>query len=125
MEWDLPEDRDVDTFWRHSIGRAKTIASPLLVVEMRSSFHYSRTRTCRQSKYGLSACESGAYPGTAISEYVTSPGDLCMSVMVIPHPVHGWYHLVNVKSDAPASNTDWPNAKYVSEQTPFLSVWLR
>ena len=51
VEWDLPVDRDVATFWRHSVGQSVVESATKHNVEVRSSF--CSKRTCCHNKYGI------------------------------------------------------------------------
>ena len=51
VEWDLPADRDVDTFWRHSVGPSAVKSAKDYEVEVRSSF--ASKGTCCHNKYGI------------------------------------------------------------------------
>ncbi|KAI0240127.1 hypothetical protein LSAT2_009170 [Lamellibrachia satsuma] len=51
VEWDLPADRDVATFWRHSVGRNVVDSATMHSVQVQSSF--APKRICYQNKYGM------------------------------------------------------------------------
>ncbi|KAI0228176.1 hypothetical protein LSAT2_021344 [Lamellibrachia satsuma] len=81
VEWDLPTDRDVATFWRHSVGASVVRYATDHDVEVRSSF--APKRTCCQNKYGIGPVVSwgGGYPTTIC--YGAGNNDLCMNVDVM------------------------------------------
>ena len=124
VEWDLPADRDVDTFWRLSIGPNLVNSATPHNVEVRSSFQYKRT--CNQNKYGILESKSfgGGYPATSTSQYFVTTGDLCMAVTVMTIGSSAWGFTHGYTWDAPISNSDWPNSSS-NRGYPFLSVWLR
>ena len=118
VEWDLPADRDVATFWRHSVGRSVLESSTKHKVQVRSSFRSKQT--CCHTKYGIGPAVSwgGGYPTTVC--FSAGNDDLCMQVAVMSS-VDGFTG--SMLFDAPTSNSDWPNIYHAG--APFLSVWLR
>ena len=127
VEWDLPADRDVATFWRHSLGLLVVRSATKRDVEVRSSF--GSKKSCCHNKYGIMPGYhfGGGFPST--SGCIVGSRDLCMTVAVMTtgssaHGVtqNGIFSLY----DAPTSNSDWPNAKCRDNNGPsFVSVWLR
>ncbi|KAI0228294.1 hypothetical protein LSAT2_021234 [Lamellibrachia satsuma] len=128
VEWDLPADRDVDTFWRHSVGLSVAWSAARQTVEVRSSFRSKQT--CCHTKYGIGPAMSwgGGYPTSVCG--AVGPRDSCMQVAVMSRgsSVHGFDNSFAL-FDAPTSNSDWPNRYYSGTHDdagrPFLSVWLR
>ena len=133
VEWDLPADRDVDTFWRHSVGPSVVHSAARRNVEVRSSF--ASKHTCCHNKYGIfgSSEVGGAFPSAAAGWCDTiHPNDVCMVVAVMSpgSSADGFTQRQNSPVfDAPVSNTDWPNkdswGRSDGNKPPFLSVWLR
>ena len=84
VEWDLPADRDVDTFWKMSIGNRVVSNTTQHKINVRSSF--ASTTYCYQNKYGITQIYGG-YPGTLVyaSARLTIMNSLtaCMFVTVI------------------------------------------
>ena len=125
VEWDLPADRDMATFWRFSVGESVAQSATRHSVEVRSSFRYKRT--CCHNKYGIGP-SGGGFPTTNCNG--ASLGDLCMQVAVMSTVSSGdGFHHCCLLFDAPISNSDWPNRYFLRAQRdagpPFLSVWLR
>ena len=124
VEWDLPADRDVATFWRHSVGESVVLSAMTHNVEVRSSFRSKST--CCHNKYGIGPTEwwGGGYPTTVCN--LAGGYDSCMDVAVMSLGSSGDGFSLNSPSnifDAPSSNNDWPNR--IQGGPPFLSVWLR
>ena len=115
VEWDLPADRDVDTFWRLSLGdRSGTTDHK---VNVRSTF--ASARYCYQNKYGITSHFTG-YPGTldvwSHNGGGISPHTVCMIVNVIAEDSGRYF--------CPGDNDHWPPGKN-NTQPPFVSVWLK
>ena len=126
VEWDLPADRDVATFWRHSVGPSVAQSATRQDVEVRSSF--ASKRTCCHNKYGIGQPRlwGGGYPTTIC--FGATVADSCMDVAVMCPGSSGdgfSYESPSPLSDAPISNNDWPNVHISPGGPPFLSVWLR
>ena len=125
VEWDLPADRDVATFWRHSVGERATYTAMNHRVEVSSSF--ASKRTCLHSNYGIQHGYDfgGGFPATYSTDGSILSQDVCMvvAVMSVGSSGDGFTHNTPV-FDAPTSNTDWPNVSD-RDKPPFLSVWLR
>ena len=124
VEWDLPSNRSVDTFWRHAQW-PYFYRSTLHKVEVRSSF--APSHNCYQNVYGIMKTYGSGYPATSpFPNGGMSSRDVCMSVAVIDTD---WFEEsvnMGVLYDAPRNNSDWPNAEYqVNGGPPFVSVWLR
>ena len=128
-EWDLPADRDVATFWRHSVGYNVVGSATRHFVEVRSSFRSKST--CCHTKYGIGPTGSwgGGLPTTVCNS--ANANDLCMevAVMSLGSSRDGFGRSYPV-FDAPTSNSEWPNrspsgAPFGHSGPPFLSVWLR
>ena len=112
VEWDLPADREVASFWRPW----KTRYNPKYhKVEVRSSL--GMKGMCYQNKYGVKEGNDTEYPRTSWFPHSVQSGDVCMGVGVGGMPTAEGCH-----GDAPASNTDWPNHSIC--RPAFLSVWL-
>ena len=130
VEWDLPADRDVATFWRHSVGPSVVRHATRQDVEVRSSF--ASKRTCCHNKYGIGPVVSwsGGFPSTIC--YSAGSHDTCMGVAVMSPGSSGDGFTQNQNNtifDAPVSNSDWPNKSANGKPSydgkpPFLSVWL-
>ena len=129
VEWDLPADRDVATFWGRSVGASVARSATIHSVEVRSSFRSKQT--CRHNKYGIGPASSwgGGYPTTVGG--TVSPRDSCMQVAVMSRgSSEDGFDNSFALFDAPTSNSDWPNRRYSGTLhddagPPFLSVWLR
>ena len=128
VEWDLLSDRDVTTFWRHSVGPSVVRSATDHDVEVRSSF--APKRTCCQNKYGIGPAVSwgGGYPTTIC--YGAGNNDLCMNVDVMsPWASVDGFDKDFPLFDAPTCNSDWPNRYDKGRPSkggpPFMSVWLR
>ena len=95
VEWDLPADRDVATFWRHSVGRSVVRSATDHDVEVRSSF--APKRTCCQNKYGIGPVVSwgGGFPTTVC--YGAGNNYLCMNVDVMSPGASGYFLFANFK----------------------------
>ena len=124
VEWDLPTDRKVDTFWRNSLGPTKVKAAANCEVEVRSSF--MKTGKCYQNKFGMNGYYGGGYPSTTIDPKTLKSNDVCMTVAAVSHNSPLWHmpDWSKYYNDAPKTNTDWPNVGHIYGG-PFLSVWLR
>ena len=128
VEWDLSADRDVATFWRHSVGASVVRHATRQNVEVRSSF--ASKRTCCQNKYGIGPVVhwGGGFPSTIC--YRAGSHDTCMGVAVMSPGSSGDGFTQNQNNtifDAPISNSDWPNKYHYSKTSdggkpPFLSV---
>ena len=129
VEWDLPADRDVDTFWRLSVGHSVVVHTTHHKINVRSSF--ASTTYCYQNKYGITSYHGG-YPGTLSS---WSPGgstgmssrSACMLVAVIAKGSIRYGFSVsntNIIYYSPGDNDDWPTHAF-NRQPPFVSVWLK
>ena len=119
VEWDLPLNRDEDTFWRLSVGSSAVESATEHKVEVRSSF--APKYTCYQNKYGIE--NLGTIPATTMSTVIIMANNVCMGVNVVTPGTSVWGFNINGNEyDAPTSNLDWPN---VETGPPFLSVWLR
>jgi len=128
VEWDLPADRDVDTFWRMSVGNHVVKYTTHHKINVRSSF--ASTTYCYQNKYGVTP-HYGGYPGTLKSWSPggsgMSPRSACMLVTGIAKGSNGYGFSVsnkNVIYYSPADNDDWPTHPF-NRQPPFVSVWLK
>jgi len=125
VEWNLPSDRDVDTFWRISVGFNAINSAVVREVEVRSSF--AAKRTCYQNRYGIMNYREhgGSYPSAAFNlPGNTVTGDTCMAVGVMSSGTAFGFSQNNNGYDSSTSNSDWPNARY-DHKSPFVSVWLR
>ena len=129
VEWDLPADRDVATFWRHSVGYSIVGSATIHFVEVRSSFRSKQT--CRHNKYGVGPAASwgGGYPTTVGSSVISRDSCMQVAVMARGSSEDGFYNSFAL-FDAPTSNSDWPNRYHTGTRhddagPPFLSVWLR
>ena len=121
VEWDLPANRNVSTFWNLSVGSNAVTSAPENKVEVRSSF--GRKRICYQNKYGIQTF--GAFPATVSSVKSTASkvNNVCMAVVVINRGTSVRGFTANRNGyDAPTGDLDWPN---VETGPPYLSVWLR
>lgn len=125
VEWNLPLDRDLDTFWRISVGHNAINSTTAQEVEVRSSF--ASKRTCYQNKYGIMNLQvhGGSYPYASFNKKGnTLVRDTCMAVGVMSSGSAFGFTQNNNGYDTPTSNSDWPNARY-NHKSPFVSVWLR
>ena len=126
VEWDLPADRDVDRFWRLSVGDAVLRYATHHKINVRSSF--ASTTYCYQNKYGITT-DFGGYPGTLIYASVVytsmSSSTACMFVTVIANRSsrYGFRSVGNYY--CPFDNDHWPAGVGPITQPSFVSVWLR
>ena len=132
VEWDLPADRDVDTFWRLSVGYDVVSNTTHHKINVRSSF--ASIPYCYQNKYGITSYHGG-YPGTLSRWNIGGSAGLnshsvCMLVTVIAKgserygfyfssvdPMYLYYY-------SPGDNDDWPSHDF-STQPPTVTVWLK
>ena len=115
VEWDLPADRDVDTFWRMYVGHHALSYATHHKIVVRSTFG---SFYCYQNKYGIASSSKAGYPGTVLH---TSQGSVSMNVgtacIYVTVFRGGRYY-------CPSNNTDWPQ-HFPNSQPPFVSVWLK
>ena len=127
VEWDLPADRDVDTFWRLSVGESVVAHTTHHKINARSTF--ASTTYCYQNKYGITSHFSG-YPGTlqlwTPNSAGMSPHSPCMTVNVIANgsTTYGFTYVYSGYF-CPGDNDHWPPLEGQNKQPPFVSVWLK
>ena len=125
VEWNLPSDRDVDTFWRISVGFNAINSAAVQEVEVKSSF--AAKDICYQNRYGIMNLKvhGGSYPSAMYNQKGnTITNDACMAVGVMSSGLAFGFSQNNNGYDSPTSNNDWPNARF-DQKSPFVSVWLR
>jgi hypothetical protein len=125
VRWLLPAGRTTATFWNHSVGYGVIAVAVVTTVSVTNQD--AVVGVCEQNTFGLMPADlhGGSYPYTSFNAAGnTSPGDNCMSVgvQVMGTIADGWGQNGN-GFDAPASDTDWPNAALAS--STHVAVWLR
>ena len=126
VKWSLPTGRTTSTLWNHSawytaVYNEASSNSELITV---SSSWWS-TSNCYQNKYWIMAINWHwwSYPAATLNwQWNTWWNDLCMAIEITWFSSSWWSYGWNW-SDAPTSDTDWPNWSY--NVTPKLSVWVK
>ncbi|XP_028392634.1 uncharacterized protein LOC114517176 [Dendronephthya gigantea] len=126
VQWALPDGRDSQRLWKHSIGIGAVLKERMESVIVTA--WNGRIQRCFQNKFGIlpHGQAGGSYPAVSFNtDGNTKTGDYCMAigVMKLGRPAHGWTQNTN-GFDSPNTNTDWPNARY-NHQAPWVTVWLK
>lgn len=125
VKWNLPANRDVTTFWRHSVGYS-TINGATQSSVTGTGWNGSTT-TCYQNRYGVMNWDGhgGSYPAAARdTQGRTNANEYCMAVgtQTVGVTADGFTQNGN-GFDAPLDETSWPNASYNVD--PHVAVWVR
>jgi hypothetical protein len=125
VKWNLPANRDVTTFWHHSVGY--TTINGATQSSVTGTGWNGSTTTCYQNRYGIMNWDGhgGSYPAAARdTQGRTNASEYCMAVgtQTIGMNADGFTQNGN-GFDAPADETTWPNGAYNVD--PHVAVWVR
>ncbi|XP_028392656.1 uncharacterized protein LOC114517196 [Dendronephthya gigantea] len=126
VQWSLPEGRESDSLWTHSVGYETVKKAKMYHVTVNA--WNGNTKVCYQNKYAIMPHpqHGGSYPSASYNTAGnTRTNDYCMAVGVLKsgRTADGWRQNAN-GYDSPRSNSDWPNSRY-NHQSPFVTVWVK